>query len=524
MALPQWTDAQVYQQLNSGQTWSNPVITYTFPQLASQIHSSMFNGEGAGFTPLTASQQSLIHLGMAIWNDLIPSSIVPGAIGRSSIEFSNSTTGVEYAHAYYPNNGGVWFDADNEDLQYASVGSYGFDTFLHEIGHALGLEHMGDYNGNDDDGPSSYQDSMVLSIMSYYGPGIGRGKGLVAWGDWIGTDGNGYSPQTPMLNDVMAIQGMYGAAVTRADDTVYGFGSTARGDTALIYDFTVNLNPILTIYDSDGTDTLNFSGWGSDSDVDLRDGFYSSVNGMTNNIAIARGVTLENVITGAGDDSLHGNAADNILDGGAGQDAVYYDGRFDHYQIRYDLESRAYTVHDTTGADGTDTLLNIERAGFMDQGGDLNDLTPGVHRFFNADLGVHFFTASNDEATSVLDLAGFQYEGVAFGRSVDDPRGDPASAKGLVDVYRFFNASNGDHFLTADATEAAGLRAQGILLDEGTAFSAYGAQSQGTMALHRFYNQDNGAHFYTADADEMLAVSQIDSFLYEGVAFYVAAA
>ena len=38
---------------------------------------------------------------------------------------------------------------------------------------------------------------------------------------------------TPMMADIMAVQKMYGAANTRAGDTVYGFGSTAGS----IYDF-----------------------------------------------------------------------------------------------------------------------------------------------------------------------------------------------------------------------------------------------------------------------------------------------
>src|SRR5690606_11323284 len=142
------------------------------------------------------------------------------------------------------------------------------------------------YDGNEGNGPSSFQDSTVFSAMSYFGPNTQRGMGEVAGGQWMGADGLTYAPQPPTLNDIMVGPATYGAAVTRADNTVYGFGSTADGPTAPIYEFTINHNPILTIYDSGGIDTLNLSGWGTDSHVDLRAGHYSSVNGMENNLSI----------------------------------------------------------------------------------------------------------------------------------------------------------------------------------------------------------------------------------------------
>lgn len=64
-----------------------------------------------------------------------------------------------------------------------------------------------------------------------------------------------------MLNDVMAIQAISGASTTtRTGDTVYGFSCNITGTLASLYDFSVNKSPILTIFDSGGTDTLNFSG------------------------------------------------------------------------------------------------------------------------------------------------------------------------------------------------------------------------------------------------------------------------
>jgi serralysin len=108
----------------------------------------------------------------------------------------------------------------------------GFATILHELGHAFGLNHMGDYNADESGGgfflPSSYQDSLVLSIMSYFGPSGGERSSDVRWADWTASNGLSISPNTPMVNDVMAIQAVYGVSTTtRTGDTVYGFGSTS---------------------------------------------------------------------------------------------------------------------------------------------------------------------------------------------------------------------------------------------------------------------------------------------------------
>ena len=70
---------------------------------------------------------------------------------------------------------------------------------------------------------------------------------------------------TPLLYDIYVIQWKYGANMTtRMGDTVYGFNSTAGHD---VFDFNINVDPVIAIWDAGGTDTLDFSGFTRDATV-----------------------------------------------------------------------------------------------------------------------------------------------------------------------------------------------------------------------------------------------------------------
>ncbi|TLD44085.1 MAG: Serralysin C [Accumulibacter sp.] len=323
MALASWTQQQILDQLISGYSWSGSSISYAFPTAASGMYGG--NNELPGFVGLNATQQAAAERALQTWDDLIAPNLVRTTAGNSNIEIGTSSTGVSYAHAYYPSIGSVWFNRAYADLMSPQVGQYSFQVYVHELGHALGLDHMGEYNGTGNWTPSSFQDSQVYSVMSYFGPNTGRGSSSqIAWADWVGRDGRTYSPQTPMLNDVLAIQTIYGAdPTTRSGDTVYGFGSNVGGSMAAIFDFTVNANPILTIYDAGGVDTLNLSGWDTNCTINLAPGSFSSGNSMTNNITIAYSCSIENAVGGSAADQISGNALPNRLDGGAGNDSLF---------------------------------------------------------------------------------------------------------------------------------------------------------------------------------------------------------
>ncbi|HEU0155703.1 MAG TPA: M10 family metallopeptidase C-terminal domain-containing protein, partial [Stellaceae bacterium] len=171
--------------------------------------------------------------------------------------------------------------------------------------------------------------------------------------DFNGKLGTDLYPQTPMRDDILAIQSLYGANfATRSGNTHYGF----HADSSLkstVYDFTYNRTPILTIWDGGGTDTLDLSGSGAKQIINLHSGAYSSVMGLKNNLAIAYNCVIENAIAGSGASTIIGNAAANALVAGAGVDRFEGGGGNDIFQFTAAELTSADIV---TGGAGFDTL------------------------------------------------------------------------------------------------------------------------------------------------------------------------
>jgi serralysin len=314
--------------------WSTDIITYSINTGQIDPTHPEYTDEMSGHVAMTPAMEAAAREAFSLWDELIAVDLLemddwPSA--HITFNYSSNTGDATYANFTYwlvdndPRSQYKLADADiwladgwtsqDEDSD-LYLGGYALETYLHEIGHTLGLTHPGDYNGTAiyELDATHQQDTQQYSVMSYFEAGADGGGT-----DHIGTAGRSYGA-TPLLHDILAIQAIYGADMTtRTGDTTYGFNSTA-GHGA--YDFTVNINPVIAIWDAGGIDRIDASGWNTNQLIDLNAGAFSSVGEMTRNLAIAYGATVEQAVGGGGNDRLVGNAADNLLLGNAGADRL----------------------------------------------------------------------------------------------------------------------------------------------------------------------------------------------------------
>ena len=335
---------------------------------------------------LSGTAQAAIRQAIGAWTavaNITCTEVADSALSCGDIRFGGSNAP---ATAYtvlpvvaLPEAGDIWFGTAFADPTLSwTPGSYIHQTIVHEIGHAFGLKHLHEEYGAFPAAPTGI-DFQLYSTMSYRSYS-GASPEMGYWQDRF--------PTTPMVNDIAAIQYLYGANMsTNAGDTVY---SWQPGQA--IFE---------TIWDGGGNDTISWANQTTNARMDLRPGSYSDLGPSWRSgfymeprtLGIAYDCWIENAIGGsgndilignalgnglyggAGDDTLIGGAGNNLLDGGDGFDTAVFEGAPSSYTIRHSGAGEV-TVE---GPQGTSTLRSIEHLSFGDTTLALSrDATPGT--------------------------------------------------------------------------------------------------------------------------------------------------
>lgn len=365
-----------------GQQWGDSVgygisLSYSIPQGAAYWINNYAGNEPDSWSALDDTQASAFRQALGAWSDVANINFTEVADSQSygdiRVAFSQAVTdaaGWAYVPGLGEEAGDLWLNRFSGGTY--QVGSFGYTTFLHEIGHALGLAHPFEVKENNNALLVAHEDSSQYSLMSYNDfDGVGD--------TFTSTDNNNFlwypSQATgPMLYDILAIQYLYGQNLnTRTGDDIYTFSNSNVEFKA--------------IWDADGEDTFDLSNQTFSVEVDLSEGAFSSIgiketwddnlgiitSPATKNISIAYDVVIENVIGGSGDDILIGNASNNRISGGAGNDyligglgddTALYQGKRADYQLFMEGDK---LIVDSFSFEGQDSLSGIEWLEFQDQ-------------------------------------------------------------------------------------------------------------------------------------------------------------
>jgi len=309
------------RNLATGYKWGSTVgssasLTYSFAVAGvSQYQYHPADTEWTSVSSFTANQQAAAQSAMQKFANVANitfTQTTDTASTAGDIRWANSAE-PSTAWAYFPGStgasGDIWFGTSNFGWYgYPAVGDYGYHTFIHELGHAVGLAHPHTSTTNK---PVAGHDQLRYSIMSYRGyenqPTSGSGSGY----------GLNYFPTTPMMDDIAALQALYGANYS------YNSGNT-------IYTWAAGAKVFETIWDGGGTDTIDVSNQGQAAIINLQPGTFSSVgapiwNGkayMRDTLGIAYGAIIENARGTDYADLIYGNSVANLLEGGLGDDTL----------------------------------------------------------------------------------------------------------------------------------------------------------------------------------------------------------
>ncbi|MEN9361676.1 MAG: hypothetical protein RL095_3211 [Verrucomicrobiota bacterium] len=280
-------------------------------------------------------------------------------------------------------NAQTWsLESDNGDM---TPGKFSWMVFQHEFGHALGLHHPWE----DPTNPDMFHGFTVMSYLKASDANNAADYTSLSW--------KNYS-----MGDILSLQAYYGVNQSVQTNDVY---SSAK-----------ILNAAQTIWDGGGIDLFDFHDVDNNSKIDLRDGHFSSINadGLLH-FAIAYNTVIENVITGAGSDTIHGNGVGNNIATGKGDDTIYGHGGDDiiNAGAGKDLIVTEGVFGSVDGGDGVDTLrLGDGRINLLDSAivnVEILDLVNDKAQMISLSTDQLFsLTQIDGDAVDLIDGSGFR--------------------------------------------------------------------------------------------------------------------
>jgi len=531
------------------------------PRISEDIYTSLNSGGGdwsaaqlANIDLVTARYSSFINLGFSPVVD--KSGATPAQVGSTSdINISliyrpdwphggESGGGIDSNFGYPGGRGDIVLNwqgfgpsGSNNDKSLSSS-SFGFHALMHEIGHSLGLAHpqLTVINGF----PVISVDYRATTSVGFDRLGFHIESPLdmnkeyftiMSYDDQIVAGQADTFAQTPMILDVIALQGAYGA----------GGGTSGPGDDVITPGGGGAVASYRTYFDTGGSDTIELTNYASGGYLHMG----TAIDGVAHPVGVSMstedenrmivlkgdpgslrwyygefenalgsaaddhivGNALDNSIKGqAGNDRLYGEAGNDVLSGGGGQDTLsggtgndlleggegidtaVFSGSPANYQVTRVVDT--YVIRDKSGSDGTDTLTHMERLQFSNTGLalDMEATQSGGEAalLIGALLGRTALTDKPlvgallgyfDAGNTLLDAAN-----AAIGAGIVDRLANGSSTSALVNLIY--------HSITGTDPAASVTRDLAALIDSGTyskagflAFAANHAENQTNVGL-----------------------------------------